>query len=129
MAKNITLEMLIAKKEQSNDDKMKIALFNSEVLGGTIEVVKLKAREVIKIMDSAEDKSTDGAYKANCKLIYKHCPILQKKELQEAYEVVEPYDVVMPVFEENLGEINKLATFILALYGLADNEEIEELKN
>ena len=121
MAKNITLEMLIAKKEQSNSDKMKIALFNSEVLGGTIEVVK--------IMDSAEDKSTDGAYKANCKLIYKHCPILQKKELQEAYEVVEPYDVVMPVFEENLGEINKLATFILALYGLADNEEIEELKN
>ena len=129
MAKNITLEMLIAKKEQSNDDKMKIVLFNSEVLGGTIEVVKLKAREVIKIMDSAEDKSTDCAYKANCKLIYKHCPILQKKELQEVYEVAEPYDVVMPVFEENLGEINKLATFILSLYGLADNEEIEELKN
>lgn len=34
----------------------------------------------------------------------------------------------MPVFEENLGEINKLATFILGLYGLADNEDIEELK-
>lgn len=129
MAKNITLEMLIAKKEQSNNDKMKVVLFNSEVLGGSIEVRKLKARDVLKIMDGAEDKSADGAYRANCKLIYKHCPILQEKELQEAYEVAEPYDIVTPVFDENLGEINKLATFILGLYGLADNEEIEELKN
>ena len=129
MAKNITLEMLLARKEQSNNDKMRIAYFNSEVLGGTIEVVKLKARDVLKVMDNTDDKSTDGAYRANCKLIYKHCPLLQKKELQEAYEVAEPYDVVTPVFDENLGEINKLATFILGLYGLAENEDIEELKN
>lgn len=137
MAKNITLEMLIAKKEQSNNDKMKVVLFNSEVLGGTIEVRKLKARDVIKIMDSTEDKTTESAYNANCKLIYKHCPILQEKELQEAYEVAEPYEVVVPVFEENLGEINKLSNFILSLYGLAEEdkaskvmeEEVDELKN
>lgn len=137
MAKNITLEMLIAKKEQSNNDKMKVVLFNSEVLGGTIEVRKLKARDVIKIMDSTDSKSTEEAYNANCKLIYKHCPILQEKELQEAYEVAEPYEVVVPVFEENLGEINKLSNFILSLYGLAEEEkaskvleeEVDELKN
>jgi len=34
-----------------------------------------------------------------------------------------------PQIENVKLEINKLATFILALYGLADNEEIEELKN
>ena len=137
MAKNITLEMLIAKKEQSNSDKMKVVLFNSEVLGGTIEVRKLKARDVIKIMDSTEDKTTEAAYNANCKLIYKHCPILQEKELQETYEVAEPYEVVVPVFEENLGEINKLSNFILSLYGLAEEdkaskvmeEEVDDLKN
>ena len=129
MAKNITLEMLLARKEQSNNDKMRIAYFNSEVLGGTIEVVKHKARDVIKIMDSTEEKTTEAAYNANCKLIYKHCPLLQKKELQEAYEVAEPYDVVTPVFDENLGEINKLATFILGLYGLAENEDIDDIKN
>lgn len=137
MAKNITLEMLIAKKEQSNNDKMKVVLFNSEVLGGTIEVRKLKARDVIKIMDSTEDKTTEAAYNANCKLIYKHCPILQEKELQATYEVAEPYEVVVPVFEENLGEINKLSNFILSLYGLAEEEkaskvleeEVDELKN
>lgn len=137
MAKNITLDMLIARKEQSNNDKMKVVLFNSEVLGGTIEVRKLKARDVIKIMDSTEDKTTEAAYNANCKLIYKHCPILQEKELQEAYEVAEPYEVVVPVFEENLGEINKLSNFILSLYGLAEEdkaskvmeEEVDELKN
>lgn len=137
MAKNITLEMLIAKKEQSNNDKMKVVLFNSEVLGGTIEVRKLKARDVIKIMDSTDSKSTEEAYNANCKLIYKHCPILQDKELQATYEVAEPYEVVVPVFEENLGEINKLSNFILSLYGLTDSEqfnkaveeEIDDIKN
>lgn len=137
MAKNITLEMLIAKKEQSNNDKMKVVLFNSEVLGGTIEVRKLKARDVIKIMDSTDSKSTEEAYNANCKLIYKHCPILQDKELQATYEVAEPYEVVVPVFEENLGEINKLSNFILSLYGLTDSdqfnkaveEETDDIKN
>lgn len=126
MAKNITLEMLIAKKEQSNNDKMKVVLFNSEVLGGTIEVRKLKARDVIKIMDSTDSKSTEEAYNANCKLIYKHCPILQDKELQATYEVAEPYEVVVPVFEENLGEINKLSNFILSLYGLTESEQVSK---
>lgn len=126
MAKNITLDMLIARKEQSNNDKMKVVLFNSEVLGGTIEVRKLKARDVIKIMDSTDNKSTEEAYNVNCKLIYKHCPILQDKELQAAYEVAEPYEVVVPVFEENLGEINKLSNFILSLYGLTDNEQFSK---
>lgn len=126
MAKNITLDMLIAKKEQSNNDKMKVVLFNSEVLGGTIEVRKLKARDVIKIMDSTDSKSTEEAYNANCKLIYKHCPTLQDKELQEVYEVAEPYEVVVPVFEENLGEINKLSNFILSLYGLTDSEQFSK---
>lgn len=128
MAKNITLEMLIAKKEQSNNDKMKVVLFNSEVLGGTIEVRKLKARDVIKIMDSTDSKSTEEAYNANCKLIYKHCPILQDKELQATYEVAEPYEVVVPVFEENLGEINKLSNFILSLYGLTDSEQFSKVE-
>ena len=134
MAKNITLEILIAKKQQSENDKMKVVLFNSEVLGGTIEVVKHRARDVIKIMDSAQE----AAYNANCKLIYKHCPILHDKELQKTYEVAQPYEIVIPVFDENLGEINKLSNFILNLYGLGEEsdkaskvleEEIEDIKN
>ena len=138
MAKNITLEMLLARKEQSNNDKMRIAYFNSEVLGGTIEVVKHKARDVIKIMDSAQEKTTEAAYNANCKLIYKHCPILHDKELQKTYEVAQPYEIVIPVFDENLGEVNKLSNFILNLYGLGAEddkaskvleEEIEDIKN
>ena len=138
MAKNITLEILIAKKQQSENDKMKVVLFNSEVLGGTIEVVKHRARDVIKIMDSTEEKTTEAAYKANCILIYKHCPILQKKEFQEAYQVAEPYEIVIPVFDENLGEVNKLSNFILNLYGLGAEddkaskvleEEVEDIKN
>ena len=87
---------------------------------------------------SQSEKTTEAAYKANCKLIYKHCPILQKKELQEAYQVAEPYEIIIPVFDENLGEVNKLSNFILNLYGLGAEddkaskvleEEIEDIKN
>lgn len=137
MSKNITLDMLLAKKEQSNGDKTKVVLFYSEILGGTIEIVKHKARDIIKIMDDMKDKTMAENTATNCKLILKHCPIFREKELQKAYEVAEPYEVVMQVLDENLGEIGKLTNKILELYGLADNEpkensieeEVEELKN
>lgn len=139
MAKNIiTLDILLARKQQSENDKMRVVLFDSKVLGGTIEVIKHKARDVIKIMDSTEEKTTEAAYIANCKLIYKHCPIFQNKELQKTYEVVLPYEVIIPVLDENLGEVNNLADFILNLYGLGSEdlnkgklieEEVEEVKN
>ena len=97
-----------------------------------------ETKDVIKIMDSTEEKTTEAAYNANCKLIYKHCPILHDKELQKTYEVAQPYEIVIPVFDENLGEINKLSNFILNLYGLGEEsdkaskvleEEIEDIKN
>ncbi|KYM52135.1 phage portal protein [Fusobacterium necrophorum subsp. funduliforme] len=137
MAKNITLEMLLARKQQSNDGKMKIVLFNSKVLGGTIEIVKQKARDVMKIMDDMEEKTMTASTKANCKLILKHCPIFREKELQVAYDVAEPHEVVLRVFDDNIGEVGKLTEKILAIYGLADEdkkknlleEEVEEIKN
>ena len=104
-----------------------------------IEVVKHKSKRCNKkLWIVQKKKTTEAAYKANCKLIYKHCPILQKKELQEAYQVAEPYEIVIPVFDENLGEVNKLSNFILNLYGLGAEddkaskvleEEVEDIKN
>ncbi len=71
------------------------------------------------------------------KIILKHCPIFKEKELQTAYGVAEPHELVIKVFDENLGEIGKLAEKILGIYGLADEkkksnlieEEVEEIKN
>lgn len=129
MSKNITLDILLARKEQSNGDKLKVVLFYSDILGGTIEIVKHKARDVIKIMDDMKDKTMAENTATNCKLILKHCPIFREKELQKAYEVAEPYEVVIQVFDENLGEIGKLTNKILELYGLADDEKTEKIEN
>ncbi|MDY4011551.1 MAG: phage portal protein [Fusobacterium gastrosuis] len=138
MAKNITLDILLTRKQQSENDKLKVVLFDSEILGGTIEIHKQKARDVIKIMDSAKDRTMEESTNANCKIILKHCPIFREKELQAAYGVAEPQEVILKVFDENLGEIGKLTSKILELYGLAESqentnklaeEEVEELKN
>lgn len=136
MAKNITLDILLTRKQQSENDKLKVVLFDSEILGGTIEIHKQKARDVMKIIDSAKDRTMEESTNANCKLILKHCPIFREKELQAAYGVAEPQEVVIKVFDENLGEIGKLAGKILELYGLSEEkenklaeEEVEELKN
>lgn len=138
MSKNITLDILLTRKQQSENDKLKVVLFNSEILGGTIEIHKQKARDVMKIMDNMRDKTMEESVNANCKIILKHCPIFREKELQAAYGVAEPQEVILKVFDENLGEIGKLAGEILELYGLSDaeekgsklaEEEVEELKN
>lgn len=136
MAKNITLDILLTRKQQSENDKLKVVLFNSEILGGTIEIHKQKARDVMKIMDTMKDKTMEESANANCKIILKHCPIFREKELQAAYEVAEPQEVILKVFDENLGEVGKLAGKILELYGLSEEkenklaeEEVEELKN
>lgn len=137
MTKNITLETLLARKQQSENDKMKVFLFNSEVLGGNIEIVKQKARDIMKIMDSTDERGMEASNEMNCKMILKHCPIFREKELQTAYGVAEPHELVTKVFDENLGEIGKLAEKILGIYGLADEkkksnlieEEVEEIKN
>lgn len=132
MSKNITLEMLLERKRQSQEDKFKKVLFYSEILGGNIEVIKQKAKDILKLMDNLDTSDVEESYRVNCKLIFMHCPIFKSKELQEEYEVVEPYDIISLVFDENLGEINRLCQTILDLYGLADemmNKEVKRIKN
>lgn len=131
---NITLDLLLSRKEQSEKDKLKVALYYSKALNGNIEIHKLKTREVIRILDNLDFKNFEETVMMNCKLIYKHCPIFKSKELQEAYDVAEPYDVVLEVFNDNIGEITKLSEKILSLYGIGNDdgiiiEEVENIKN
>lgn len=139
----ITLDILLERKIKQEQDKMKIIPFNSEILGGTIEIVKGKLRDIVKMMDNTDKDNVEEGLKSNLKLIYKHCPIFKNKELQESYEVAEPYEVILEVFDQNLGEVNKLSNAILNLYGIGEKEsnkgknivekeiegEIEDLKN
>lgn len=124
----ITVEQLIDKATQSDRDKLKFKEVDSAVLGGKLVIKKIPLVEVISLVDGLnENPGASEALEMEKELIYKCCPILNNKELQDAYECVEPYDIVLHVFDENMGEINRISEIILGMYGLSDN--IDNIKN
>lgn len=103
--------------------------YKSDFLNGSIMVKKISPYKVTEILDKTDEieggTMTRGA-KANEELIFKHCPDLQNKELIEKYDCVEPYDIVLRIFDNNIGEVGKFAEFILTLYGLVDEKKKEK---
>ncbi len=129
----ITLDILLDRKLKSENDKKKVVLFDSEILGGTIEIEKLRAKDVMALMgDVTDNNNAEEGIRLNNKLIYKHCSIFRNEELQKAYNVAEPYDVILEVLDQNIGEVNKLCNAILNLYGLGEKileKEADDIKN
>ena len=125
--KKATLESLIARAQQSKDAKAGYKEYYCEVIGETLLIKKLPLTRICEIMDMYETDTMKEAMELNSQVIYESVPLLQSKELQEAYECVEPYDIVIKLLEENMGEIEKLCKTILAGYGMA--ELADDIKN
>lgn len=115
--KNITREALIARAQAKEDSRNKYCEYKCKSLNSVIVVKRLPLGRICDIMDMADEGSTRGALAMYTQVIYESVPILQDKEVQAAFECIEPFDVVPKVFDENLGEITKLAGFILGMYG------------
>ena len=122
-----TKEALLARAEQSRNDKPQYRVYNCEALGMQLNLKRLSIPKICNILDMTEDDSMSSAMETNCQLIYESVPMFQDKELQEAYECVEPTDIVAKVLEDNMGEIEKMCRFILSGYGMGDM--IEKVKN
>ncbi len=141
--KKLTLEDLIDRARQRDSDKIQIREYFSEELGGNIAVTKMPLRKLTAFLDKADDGDSNAITSnldMNIELVYKSVPMLQNKELQAAYDCVEPYDIVTKVFNDNLGEIQDITNFIMSLYGMykykSKNEDdpedeslVDELKN
>ena len=128
MANKVTLEALLERK-LTKEVKTK-GTYTSKILGADIEFNKKTLQEVTEIMDKYPGRTNAEGLKGNCMMILKHCPIFQEKELQEAYGVGEPWEVVSKVFDENNKEIRELVETILGLYGLIEEEvDVEAVKN
>ena len=136
MVNKITIESLMQRAEQRKNDKVKLKEIYNKMLDGNLVLKRIPLMQIADLLDKLNDdslKMTDciEMYK---ELIYKCCPILQNKELQEEFGCAEPYDIITEVFEDNVGEINKVAEQILEMYGMAEEKspikEIEEeIKN
>ena len=122
-----TKEALLARAEQSKDDKMNYRSYESEELGMTLSLKRLPISRLCEIMDMSEDDTMKAAMEMNCNIIYESVPLFQDKELQAAYGCIEPTEIVTKVMNENMSEIEKMCTFIMGGYGMTD--QVEKVKN
>lgn len=126
----LTLENLLDRK--SKQDKITLSTFEIENLNATLEIVKIKTRKILEIMDKYDEnegKVTSG-YKTMCETIYKSVPMLQKEDLKSKLNVPTPYEVVEELFAFN--EIEKIYSYIMELHGITDKKETpinDEIKN
>lgn len=129
MVKYVKLEQLAARIDQSRRDRIELHDIECPHLGGTIRVKKMRLSDMLDFLDSVNENITAReAYECNKEIVYKHCPVLQRKELQEGEDIVEPYDVVDLVFGENAQAVADLAEQILDLYGLGE-DLVNDIKN
>lgn len=113
----LTLEDLIAKKAQREQDKFKMKECYIESLDGYITIQKCDLKLVLDSIDSINaDDSMTNVVQVDKNLIYNSVPLFKSKELLAQYDLVEPYDIVSELLE--LGEILKLGDEILSLHGL-----------
>ena len=125
----LTLSDLIARKEQREAGRTDYRDVKVEVLDGALTLKKLPLSQVLTMLD---DQNENAGMKENLdfevELIYKSCPMLQNKELQEAYGCQEPYDIVLRVLDDNVGALAELASAVLDFYGMGDSIR-DQLKN
>jgi len=125
-----TLEALLERKTQAMKAKMAVKEINVPVLGMALTVEKLPLARVLNLIDKyKDDDSLNGKFELYKELIYISVPLFRSTKLQEAYEVVEPSDIVTLLFEQNLTAITSLGDKIAAMYGINGAEAVEELKN
>lgn len=115
--RSVTREELIARAQAKESDKSKYFEYECESLG-VMMVKKLPLGRICDIMDMTDESSAKGALEMYKQLIYVSVPILQDKEVQAAFGCAEPSEIVPKVLDDNLGEITKLAGFILTKYGI-----------
>ena len=117
-----TREALLERASKKEDKAY--STYESEALGLAFTVKRLPVARLMAIMDMGEETAL-GGLETSKQLIYESIPALQDKELQDAYGCIEPHDIVLGVFDDNLGEVEKLVEFINSQYGLT----VDDIKN
>lgn len=119
MSKKATIEDLIARKLQSDDDKLKVKLID---IGNdlALEIRKQRLSKVLSLLDGIDEKSNlSESVDFMVQLVYDSCPMLHDKALRSAYECVEPYDIVLAVLDDNIGLLSDLADAVMDFYGIS----------
>lgn len=126
----LTLEELIERKRQLDDDKVKYKAVHSDLLGGEIMVKKLPLRQVTALIDRYPNPNTTESMEMAQELIYRSCDLFRNADLQKEYGIEgDKYEIVSAVFDDNLEELTKVSEEILDFYFTNGMPSIAELKN
>lgn len=121
----LTLEELVAKKEQAKRDKLAIKDVYVDALGGCLGLQKLPVTRFLSIMGKYDNENFTEAVACEVELVYAACPMLQKEALTQ--DLAEPTDIVLEILGDDLGALGTLAGAVTGFYGL--DETGDAVKN
>lgn len=118
--KKLTLQDLITRKTQREKDILRVQEVYIEELEGTIEIRRPNEDIIMETMDMIQSESVKDVVNAYDFLIYNSAPILKSKELHEAYECVEPMDIVKELL--SLNDRLGIGSKVMEMAGFKDYE-------
>lgn len=127
--KRATKEALISRAQANRDKKKEYKEYYCKAIDANLLIKKLSITRVCEIMDMADDSTLAGDLELSKQLIYESVPLLQDKEIQDAYGCAEPYDIVLAVMDDDIGELQRVSQTILSIYGLDELDLETEIKN
>lgn len=123
--KKLTLEDLVTRKLQKDNDKFMVKEIFIDSLGGSLLFKKLKNSRILQLIDEIEDNKTSEMYQVSVEMIYESCEMLQNPELHKKCEIVDPLDIVPALI--SIKEILEIGSQLIEFFGF--KEKIEEIKN
>lgn len=129
-AKKATLEELLKRKVQCENDRNAFFPIKSKI-GLTFMVQKLPLDKIIDMINDFRvvngAASTKDNFEGAIRIIYESVPILHDEKLRKG--LVEPYDVVPVVFNDNVEAIVDFAQSIIEKFYTGAEGAVKEVKN
>lgn len=125
--KKVSIEDLLAKARKGVEVKTKEVYVKS--LDGTLSINQVNEKDIFRGLSTIDEneKDMEVMMEVTEQLIYNSCSLLRNKELQEAFECVEPFDIVKKVL--TISERTKMFEEILILNGFDAEDMSTIIKN
>lgn len=124
--KKATSNELLRRIEENRNRRRGEHNIYSDFLKMELPVRMIPIAEFLEIISNVDPQDFSQQIEVYKHLIYNHCYMLHNKEFQSD-DYVEPYDVVLDVFGNDVQAIADFGDKISALYGLAEIKD--EIKN
>lgn len=120
MSKDLSIFLEKIRKKKSNT-KHKVIMDTKEM--GEVEFVRPSTSDILDFMDKTNgevDSSNKKMLEAIYEFLYLHCPIIQKKEVREEYNLANVFYLVPEIF--GFDETSNIMEKFMDAFGIAEAE-------